>query len=165
MRERMVRFAQGEIGVREVPKNSNRGRRVEEYQRATWLDGTGWAWCAAFICWLVARALVLSQTTPKGFARPQTAGAWDFENWASKMKGKGVERFEATDRRIEPGDILVFTFSHIGIAETAATGTSPSSTVRTIEGNTDGSGTREGGGVYRQTRRVSQIREVIRITF
>lgn len=163
LRNLMVELAASQVGVREHPKNSNRGKRVQEYQATTWLEGTGWPWCAAFICWLVREALFQVPTSqgPKGFKRPETAGAWDFERWADKMAGKGVERFEAGQKPIEPGDILVFTFSHIGIAEKAES----KGRVATIEGNTDGSGTREGGGVYRQTRKLSDIREVIRITF
>jgi len=162
LREIMVSLAQSKVGVKEHPKNSNRGKQVQEFQAATWLEGTGWPWCAAFICWLVLKALAqFKGVVPKGFARPQTAGAWDFERWATKMKGKGVERFEAGEKPIEPGDILVYTFSHIGIAECPERRGS----VCAIEGNTDGSGTREGGGVYRQNRKLSQIREVIRIAF
>lgn len=166
-RSLLVELARKELGVLEQPKNSNRGARVQQYQAATWLDGTGWPWCAAFICWLVREGLMQYKPSkvPVGFKRPETAGAWDFENWASQQRRYGVSRFEATDRRIEPGDILVFTFSHIGIAETAATGTNQASEIATIEGNTDGSGSREGGGVYRQRRKVSQVREVIRIEF
>lgn len=166
-RDVMLRYAAGEVGVRETPRNSNRGKRVQQYQAATWLEGTGWPWCAAFICWLfketLAHPVITSGcvTVPKGFKRPETAGAWDFENWATKMAGKGVERFEATDRAIEAGDILVYTFSHIGLAS----GPISRRKVPTIEGNTDGSGTREGGGVYPQSRKLSEIREVIRITF
>jgi len=158
--DKIVELAAKEVGIREVPVNSNRGKRVQQYQAATWLEGTGWPWCAAFICWLVREALP-SANPPKGFKRPETAGAWDFENWATKMAGKGVERFEAGSKPIRPGDILVFTFSHIGLAEKAESRGS----VQTIEGNSDASGSREGGGVYRQARRLSQIREVIRLTF
>jgi len=163
IREHMVAKALSQVGVREVPKNSNTGKRVREYQAATWLEGTGWAWCAAFVCWVVRESLMQIPTSqgPKGFKRPETAGAWDFENWATKMKGKGVERFEAGEKPIEPGDILVYTFSHIGLAVKKQSG----SRVETCEGNTDSSGTREGGGVYLQTRKLSDIREVIRITF
>lgn len=161
LREHMVAKALSQVGVREVPKNSNTGKRVREYQAATWLEGTGWAWCAAFICWTVQKALEGYPTVPKGFKRPETAGAWDFENWATKMKGRGVERFEAGERPIEPGDILVYTFSHIGIAVTKESRGS----VETVEGNSDPSGTREGGGVYRQTRKLSLVREVIRVLF
>ena len=147
---RMVELAQKEVGVVEVPKNSNRGKRVQEYQRATWLDGTGWAWCAAFICWLAKEAGMT-----KG--RPQTAGAWDFERWARKTSG--VELIKPAPADIRPGDIVIFKFSHIGLAVAKPSG----STVKTIEGNTDAKGSREGGGVYRKTRRLSKIRSIVRI--
>jgi len=36
--------------------------------------------------------------------------------------------------------------------------------VETIEGNTDGVGSRDGGGVWRKFRKISQIRSRIRFT-
>jgi len=149
---RIVELAAAEVGVREVPRNSNRGPRVEEYQRATWLDGTGWPWCAAFVCWLVRE---LEKDFDLPFARPRTAGAWDFERWA---RDEGVKLFKPR-ARIRAGDIVVFTFSHIGLAaDDEAHGK-----VATIEGNTDSSGSREGGGVYRKTRATSLVRSHIRL--
>lgn len=149
---RIVELAAAEIGVREVPRNSNRGSRVEEYQRATWLNGTGWPWCAAFLCWLVRE---LEKDFDLPFARPLTAGAWDFERWA---RDEGVKLFKPRSE-IRAGDIVVFTFSHIGLAaEDESAGR-----VITIEGNTDSSGSREGGGVYRKTRATSLVRSHIRL--
>tara|TARA_R110002094_G_C4916009_1_gene211265 strand:+ start:1654 stop:2256 length:603 start_codon:yes stop_codon:yes gene_type:complete len=146
----LVELATGEIGVRELPTNSNRGRRVEEFQSATWLDGTGWAWCAAFICWLCREAGVKN--------RPQTAGAWDFERWARKSNTPG-QLIDPNDEQVRAGDILVYTFSHIGLASANQVGDS----VKVIEGNTDSSGGREGGGVYARSRSTRQIRSIIRI--
>lgn len=154
--ERVIELAQGEVGVQEEPANSNKGKRVQEYQRATWLDGTGWPWCAAFICWLVKEAIGARKVP---FARPETAQAWDFENWARKQKG--VTLYKNSSTPAKRGDIVVFTFSHIGLAVDDQKG----STVATIEGNTDGSGSREGGGVYKKSRKRSQIRSLIRFTF
>ena len=74
--QKLVALARAEVGVREEAMDSNRGARVEEYQAATWLKGSGWPWCAAFICWLFKEAGVPYKD------RPKTAGAWDFENWA-----------------------------------------------------------------------------------
>lgn len=151
---RMVALARGEVGVRESPANSNRGKRVQEYQKATNLAGTGWAWCAAFICWLAREAGM------EEGRRPTTAGAWDFERWAKTKKATGVTLYKPANKtRIQPGDILVFNFSHIGLA----VGSQGSESVATIEGNTDASGGREGGGVYQRTRRLDEIRSVIRI--
>jgi hypothetical protein len=155
--EKMVNLARGEIGVSEVD-GSNCGPRVDVYKAATWLDpDKGWPWCAAFICWLVREAI---EGEDISFKRPQTAGAWDFENWARKQVSKGVELRKPTNEDIKAGDIVVFTFSHIGLA---VKDIDSSGYVTTIEGNTNGAGSREGGSVLEKKRHVSCIRSRIRI--
>jgi hypothetical protein len=149
----MVRLAEGEVGVCEDPVDSNTGRRVRTYQGATWLDGTGWPWCAAFICWIVREAGMAEEH------RPQTAGAWDFERWARKTTNPAELIKPAATGTIRKGDLLVYKFSHIGIAREDETG----GRVTTIEGNTDGEGSREGGGVWEKSRRVELVRSIIRI--
>lgn len=149
---RLISILTAEEGVREVPADSNRGKRVEEYQAATWLEGTGWAWCAAFMCWGIKK---LGEEMPLPFERPRTAAAWGFEDWARDQKLK-LYKPRAT---IQAGDIVMFTFSHIGLAIADEKGGS----VKTVEGNTNKSGSREGGGVYVQTRAVSLIRSHIRL--
>lgn len=153
---RLVEILKAEEGVREVPANSNRGPRVQEYQAATWLEGSGWAWCAAFICWGVKK---LGEETALPFPRPRTAGAWDFERWAREdAKAGGVKLFKPR-QKILAGDIVIFTFSHIGLA----IADERDGKVRTVEGNTSTSGSREGGGVYVQSRATSLIRSHIRL--
>lgn len=150
--QRFVEVLLSKVGVREVPRNSNRGPDVEEFQASTWLDGTGWPWCAAFVCWGI---LKVSEQVELPFKRPQTAGAWDFERWARENKVRLIK----PRQRIKAGDIVVFTFSHIGVAiEDEKNGT-----VRTVEGNTDSSGSREGGGVYIKTRSLRLVRSHIRL--
>ena len=94
------------------------------------------------------------------FKRPRTAGAWDFENWAKQQSTNGVELRKPTNEDIKAGDIVVFTFSHIGLAVKDA---DSSGYVVTIEGNTNGAGSREGGSVLEKKRHVSKIRSRIRI--
>ena len=155
--EKMVSLAREEIGVSEVD-GSNCGPRVDEYKAATWLDADkGWTWCAAFICWLVREAI---EGEDVKFKRPKTAGAWDFENWAKQQSTNGVELRKPTNEDIKAGDIDVFTFSHIGLAVKDA---DSSGYVVTIEGNTNGAGSREGGSVLEKKRHVSKIRSRIRI--
>ena len=155
--EKMVSLAREEIGVSEVD-GSNCGPRVDEYKAATWLDADkGWPWCAAFICWLVREAI---EGEDVKFKRPRTAGAWDFENWAKQQSTNGVELRKPTNEDIKAGDIVVFTFSHIGLAVKDA---DSSGYVVTIEGNTNGAGSREGGSVLEKKRNVSKIRSRIRI--
>ena len=155
--QKMVSLARDEIGVSEVD-GSNCGPRGDEYKAATWLDPKyGWTWCAAFICWLVREAIYGKDVS---FKRPRTAGAWDFENWAKQQSGGGVELRTPPNEDIKAGDIVVFTFSHIGIA---VKDVDSSGYVVTIEGNTNGAGSREGGSVLEKKRHVSKIRSRIRI--
>lgn len=155
--EKMVALAREEIGVSEVD-GTNCGPRVDEYKAATWLDADkGWPWCAAFICWLIREAIEEDIAT---FKRPRTAGAWDFENWAKQESTHGVELRKPTNEDIKAGDIVIFTFSHIGLA---VKDIDSSGYVVTIEGNTNGAGSREGGSVLEKKRHVSKIRSRIRI--
>jgi len=153
--ELMLEIARGEVGVREVGNNG--GTRVREYQAATWLPVGAWPWCAAFVCWVFREAQKVSMDDIK---RPETAGAWDFENWALAA-GPKVKLIKPIGQEVvRGGDIVVFTFSHIGFAAE----TTSSSAVKTIEGNTNAGGSREGDGVYLRTHTRSQIRSIIRIS-
>jgi hypothetical protein len=144
--EAIVQIATKEIGVTEV-NGTNCGPRVDEYKAATWLNPKlGWPWCAAFVCWCFREALALS-------------GAWDFENWSLAQDNTTNTR-KPHKNDIQAGDIVIFTFSHIGIAISAP---DKNRNIRVIEGNTDGAGSREGGAVLRKTRHVSRIRSRIRI--
>lgn len=157
--ERLVELAKKEVGVEEVG-GTNCGPRVNEYKAATWLPyEEAWPWCAAFIDWLVMTAMEESgkQFT---FARPRTAGAWDLENWSMKQDGSTWTKLNPQASDIAPGDIVIFTFSHVGLAvDIPAKGL-----VQTVEGNSNAQGSREGGGVWKQTRKLSQIRSRIRFT-
>lgn len=155
----IVRLAKQEVGIEEV-NGTNCGPRVNEYKAATWLPADKpWPWCAAFICWIVREAMKSTgiQET-KTFKRPQTAGAWDMENW-SLAQDQSTWTRKPHRGDIESGDIVVFTFSHIGFAIGRP---DEGGYVDTIEGNTDASGSREGGGVYRKRRHISKIRSRIR---
>lgn len=157
----IVTVARQEIGVEEVDR-SNCGPRVNEYKAATWLDATkSWPWCAAFVCWFIREAMRFTgiKETPT-FKRPRTAGAWDFERWCKEQDGSVILK-KPHERDIEPGDIVIFTFSHIGVATTRP---DENGFLYTIEGNTDGEGSREGGAVLRKKRHVSKIRSRLRFT-
>lgn len=157
---KLVELARKEIGVEEV-NGSNCGPRVNEYKAATNLPPSeSWPWCAAFICWLVREAMRATGTPETAtFKRPKTAGAWDFINW-SLAQDKSTQTKRSPGDDIQPGDIVVFTFSHIGLAVDHA----DSGMVRTVEGNTDAAGSREGGGVFEKRRQTAQIRARIRFT-
>lgn len=150
--KQLAATARGEVGNREIGKNG--GAAVRKYQRATWLATGEWPWCAAFVCWCVREAL---EKHPLAIQRPRTAGAWDFERWARK---EGAELIKPATSKVREGDILVYTFSHIGIA----VGDEQSNgEFNTVEGNTNAAGSREGDGVYMKIRRKDQIRSIIRL--
>jgi hypothetical protein len=151
--QKLIDYARAELGVRESPVDSNRGTDVYRFQKSTWLAGSGWPWCAAFICFLCQKAGMTDNV------RPRTAGAWDFENWARRTKANVSLLTPSNDNPIQAGDILVYKFSHIGLA----TKDEFHGIVSTIEGNTDEAGSREGGGVYEKTRSTRHVRSIIRI--
>lgn len=155
----IVQIATKEIGVEEIDA-TNCGPRVNQYKAATNLPpAEPWPWCAAFICWLVREAMAATgiKETPT-FKRPTTAGAYALEAW-SRAQDKSTWTLKTPGRDIEPGDIIVFTFSHCGVAVSAPDETGH---FRTIEGNTDTAGSREGGGVFKRWRRTTQVRARIR---
>lgn len=84
----IIAVAERELGVHEVPWGSNSGTRVQRYQSATHLAGTGWPWCAAFVefCWERAgltdhpadpsTALMYQRAKARGeLGRPRPGGA------------------------------------------------------------------------------------------
>lgn len=140
---------------------TNCGPRVNEYKAATNLPPhESWPWCAAFVDWVVREAMNahgIKETAT--FKRPRTAGAWDLLNWSRKQDNTTRTK-EPHGGDIQAGDIVVFTFSHVGIA----IGSPKNGFVETIEGNSDLQGSREGGAVGHHTRKLTQIRGRIRFT-
>lgn len=159
--EAIVKAATKEIGTEEVD-GTNCGPRVDQYKAATNLPPhESWPWCAAFVDWCVMMALQATGIKETAtFKRPKTAGAWDLENWSLKQDDT-TQTKRTPGRDIQAGDIVIFTFSHVGIATGAP---DAEGMVPTIEGNTDGAGSREGGIVMNKRRRLSQIKTRIRFT-
>lgn len=156
----LVRIAAKEIGVAEVA-HTNLGKRVNEYKAATKLNpAQGWAWCAAFVCWCVWQAIqALGVVQNKGFARPTTARAWGMIPWSLAQDSRTHTRMFPKMGEIEPGDIVVYTFSHVGISDSYC---DTDGNFTAIEGNTDTSGGREGGSVMRRERNARKVKARIR---
>lgn len=157
-----VSIARKEIGVEEHPRGSNRGPRIDEYQAATWLEEKDWdAWCAAFVDWCFRETLKATGIPEtKTFKRPQTAGAYDLENWSRKQDNSTSTK-DKPGADIQPGDICTLAgHSHVFIAETAPDKTGYFST---IEGNSNNDGSREGYVVVRHRRHYSAVKCRIRV--
>jgi hypothetical protein len=145
-REKALKFAQKEVGVKEQPAGSNSGPRVRQYQAATSLGGTGWPWCMAFVCWCFKQA---------GHPLPYpTASVGLFLKWGESVGDVVVRPLR--------GDIVCYNFTadnwpdHTGIIERVLSvrwkGKVFAGYVRTIEGNTSAGNDANGGQVQRRWR-------------
>jgi len=112
----LVKVALAEVGVEEID-GTNCGERVNVYKAATNLPADeAWPWCAAFVCWCVRKAAFAADVPfTSTFRRPTTAGAWAFEAW-SRAQDNSTHTLKTPGDDIKAGDIVIFTFSHIGIA-------------------------------------------------
>lgn len=135
--------ARRELGTVEKPPNSNRTK----YGQAYGMDGN--AWCAMFVWWVFRQARVLDLI-------PKTAYTPTFAQWFKDRRQWGTAP--------RPGAIVFFDFpndnvnriSHVAVVEAV----NADGSIVTIEGNTSpgaAGSQRDGGGVYRRTRRTGIV--------
>jgi len=159
--EHLKEVATAEIGVREIGF-TNKGERVQQYQAATNLKGTGWPYCAAFICFVVREAMARWEKEhgkKLTFKRPQTAAAYGFDEWSLAQDASTKTSRKHTGEAI--GIFSLDSVSHCGIATSKP---DKNGFFQTIEGNSNNKGSRDGGGVVRQRRNVSNVRDWIVFT-
>jgi len=146
--ELSLSYAVSQIGVVEVPLGSNKGKDVEKYLKSVGLGG-GYPWCMAFVYWCVNEA---SKEQGKKNPLSKTGGVL-----LQLQRCKSI-----ANKTPEIGSIFIMDFGngngHTGIVERIE-----GNTIYTIEGNTNGAGSRVGGTVMRQKRSLSQIRSFIHI--
>jgi putative peptidoglycan binding protein/CHAP domain-containing protein len=154
-----IEFATTQVGVRESPLGSNRGREIDQYLRAVGLNpvGNSFAWCVAFthFCYLKA-AESLGRENP----HIKTAGVLD--HWKRAGRKPGVVRIAkvqavADPGLVKPGSLFIIDvgggFGHSGMVIKTANGR-----LVTIEGNTNDDGSRNGIGVFRrEARKINEI--------
>lgn len=145
VRDDVLTTAANEVGVLEV--GNNRGARVEEYLAVTGLGG-GNPWCAAFVAWVY---------DSNGVAIPRSA-AWS-PSWfpsAKTVHTRGVNEFNYT-----AGDVFgIWYQSKKRVAHVGLIVGDDGDFVKTIEGNTNDEGSREGNGVWRRKRLKRQVYQV-----
>lgn len=137
----LVANARKYLGVRERG-GANRGAEVERFLRAVGL-GPGYPWCGAFVG-LNEKECGIRNPKPsaraRGYKTKESVRAWDV----------AIGRV-----KIQPGYIFVMEFGswtgHTGIVESYDPKTR---TLTTIEGNTNGAGSREGDRVARKQRKI-----------
>jgi hypothetical protein len=114
--DRVLHVAEQELGVHEQPAHSNSGSRIRVYQQHTFLKGTGWPWCNAFVNFFYDEAGV--------YWPYKSAGAYDTLRWYTKAGWKTLHP--------SPGDAAVF---HVGSGHIAIVEKIVGSQVHTIDGN------------------------------
>jgi hypothetical protein len=159
----LAEIAEREIGQREVTRNAS--PRIVEYQQSTILAPGSWSWCAAFVSWCLQQwladeknfaAVARNDKETRGSWRCKSARAFAWETWAQNNTSCLLLPPDSPAKR---GDIVTFTFSHIGIVSAD----SDRKTVATVEGNTGADGGRDGDGVYAKHRDRTLFRKIIRI--
>jgi hypothetical protein len=160
--EMLADIAAPYVGATEAAGNrmgeDQRMREIFEADNLANKDGTtdGYAWCCAFVSVCVQRLFAISAMYP-GVAAPRVASVQLFRTrWAP---GQNCLIFApGSPHAPHKGDIVVFTFSHIGIVEGTGSGS-----LQTIEGNTNEQGSREGTTCRRKQRALAQVRCFIRL--
>lgn len=151
---KIIDIAKTQIGVYET--SPNHGENIAKYWTATnYPDGykNREPYCAACMCWCIKESGAFSESE-----RPKTAAAFGFENWADNLPKKTV--ITRKPKRVKKGQLVIFSFSHIGIATSDS---NDSGVFTTVEANTGASGGRDGDGVYAKSRNISVVRSVITI--
>ncbi|MCI0338016.1 MAG: peptidoglycan-binding protein [Acidobacteria bacterium] len=154
-----IEFAITQIGIRENPLGSNRGREVDQYLRAVGLNpvGNSFAWCVAFthFCYLKAAEL-LQRDNP----HIKTAGVLD--HWNKAGRKPGVLRITKAEAiadldLVRPGSLFIIDLGE-GLGHSGMVIETTNGRLVTIEGNTNDNGSRNGIGVFRRdARKINQI--------
>jgi hypothetical protein len=152
---KVLEVATGEIGVREEPPGSNKGKRIGDYQRAVGID-PGEPWCVAFIFFCFADAArALKRKNPIEEADCKTGSVLDL--WNRARRAQSINLLLHDEALNDPSKVkagMIFAIStgggngHVGLIANVS-----GNRLETIEGNTNDGGSREGVGVFRHTGR------------
>lgn len=130
------------IGVRELTGN-NDGVEVQKYLAYVWLK-KGNPWCAAFVSWTFGQ---------NGITKARSGGCVDLMD-----HGRTIYIKNKVIQAPQKGDVFFIYFPAKGrVAHTGFIDSWGSTTVLTVEGNTNEAGSREGDGVYRKRRLKRQV--------
>lgn len=151
----VIAVAGEEVGVMEEPPGSNRGKKVQQYQKLVGID-PGEPWCAAFVYYCFATAAGrLKRKNPMETSdckSGQVLDLWNRARRASRVKTISPDEAADDPSRVKPGMVFIISTSgehgHTGLVAGVH-----GNRLETIEGNTNDGGSREGIGVFRRTGR------------
>lgn len=149
--EDLLRLAEAELHQEEVPRGSNWGGKIITYLKSVGIVFPA-SWCMAYVYWCTKQLEALHP----GYSTPLLKTGGVLNQW-NKRQNLAVKKPQA-------GDIFIMDFGHgLGhtgfIVEVLADGT-----FKTIEGNTNNDGSREGYEVEYKIRKPSQIKGYLRAT-
>lgn len=158
----LANIARPYIGATEAPENrmgtDSRMREIFEAD-SHFKDGDtdGYPWCCSFVSMCVQK-LIQAHVVYGHVRAPRTASVTNFRTRWAPSQSCLVFRPNDPSHKPHKGDVVVFTFSHIGVVDEVGT-----NVVLTIEGNTNEAGSREGTIVRRKDRAFPIIRCFIRL--
>lgn len=145
-------IAKGEIGKMEIPQGSNWGVHVQKYLKSVGINFAA-PWCMAFVYWCFDEA-----SRKLGKTNPMVKTGGCLRQW-NETKAKKIT---ATSARNNPSLIIpgsVFIIDHgSGLGHTGIVVSLKNGYLKTIEGNTNLSRSREGIGVFElNSRKITSI--------
>ncbi|WP_267436299.1 CHAP domain-containing protein [Erwinia psidii] len=139
---KLIDIASSQTGVSEKPRGSNSGPEVMRYLKTVGINFPA-AWCAAFVVWCHPEAGIT------GISR--TGGVLDMWNRSKEYRVTSPQ----------PGDVMIIDFGE-GVGHTGIVLSVDGDVIKTIEGNTNESGGREGYAVFSKTRSASWCKGFLR---
>lgn len=136
-------------------EKGNKGPEVKKYLKAVGL-GEGYPWCMAFVYWCVGMA-AKKLNLPNPLVK--TAGVLDqyARTTLRKMPASSI-------LSMQPGEIFIFIQDHgKGTGHTGFGMKGNSSVVKTIEGNSNDEGSREGKEVCSLERSITTFKGIIQL--
>jgi hypothetical protein len=144
-RHRVIETARKAIGTKEAT-GRNDGAVVDEILDSVGLKGTRAPWCAAFVVWV----------GDKTFTRP--LNPYPRTAWSPTMLYPPTWDRARRGTPLKPADVFGIWFNSMGrVAHTGLVEKSDGEWLLTIEGNTNGGGSRDGDGVYRRRRLATNV--------
>jgi len=144
-RSKVIQTARQAIGTTEATGH-NDGPVVDEILDSVGLKGSGAPWCAAFVVWV----------GDKTFTRP--LNPYPRTAWSPAMLYRPTWDRARRGAPLKPADVFGIWFNSMGrVAHTGLVEKNDGEWLLTIEGNTNGGGSRDGDGVYRRRRLATNV--------